>query len=116
MNGEGRPHGTPNPTLTTREPDDSTPAGRLALRLVSVGFTEVRFVACDSHGYVREVLVDVGSSRRDWLHAVIFPSCLNASSVTLGDPELDQQVRIRAAKELVRLEAAVNVASGRWVA
>lgn len=84
------------------------------LRLVSVTFSEVRFHLdmCDS---TRQVAVQVGSGR-DWLSAVRFPHLRSDEGASLGDDLLDEEVRARAAEELVRLEAAVNIASGRAAA
>jgi len=87
----------------------------LRLRLVSVSFAAVEFVATFQDGSDRQVLVDVKSGR-DWLRSVLFPGYTNETSQSLGDDELDRQVRERAAEELTRLEAAVNIASGRWAA
>lgn len=86
----------------------------MTLRLDRLSFTEVRFEAtlCD---HSRFVTVCVGSGR-DWYSALRFPNIRTDEGATLGDDDLDHKVRVRAAEELVRLEAAVAVASGRAAA
>ena len=87
----------------------------MRLRLLAISFDAVGFEADFGDGYRRDVHVKVGSGRT-WSGAVWFPNLANADGETLGDEGLDQQVRERAAEELVRLEAAANLASGRWAA
>jgi hypothetical protein len=45
-----------------------------------------------------------------------FPNIRTDEGATLGDDDLDHEVRVRAAEELVRLAAAAAIASGRAVA
>jgi hypothetical protein len=87
---------------------------RLELRLLSVDFDAVRFYAT-TRDAMRFVTVRVESGS-DWLRAVRFPDHMTDEGASLGNDRLDEQVRIRASEELVRLEAAVNVATGRRAA
>jgi hypothetical protein len=84
------------------------------LRLDRLSFAEVRFEAtlCD---YSRFVTVQVGSGR-DRPTAVRFPNLRSDEGYSLGAGDLDNEVRIRAAEELVRLDAAIAIASGRATA
>ena len=87
----------------------------MTLRLVSCSFDLVELEADFGDGVCRAVRVDVQAGR-DWYAAVQFPNLSNASGESLGDDELDRQVRERAGEELVRLDAAANLARGRWAA
>ena len=87
----------------------------MTLRLVSCSFDLVELEADFGDGVCRAVRVDVRTGR-DWYAAVQFPNLSNANGESLGDDELDRQVRERAGEELVRLESFVNIASGRWAA
>lgn len=79
----------------------------MTLRLLWVDYDRVEFLATFDDGFERLVRVDVASGR-DWLRAVRFPGHSNESSESLGDDELDRQVRERGAEELVRLDAAIS--------
>lgn len=87
---------------------------RLELRLLSVDFDAVRFYAT-TRDAMRFVTVRVASGS-DWYRSVRFPDHMTEEGASLGDDRLDEQVRVRASEELVRLEAAVNVATGRQAA
>jgi hypothetical protein len=87
----------------------------MVLRLAAVSFATVEFHATLADGAERLVRVEVGAGT-DWLRAVRFPNLTTEAGVTLGDETLDREVRARAAEELVRLEAAVNLAARRWAA
>ncbi len=86
----------------------------MILRLDRLSFAEVRFEAmfCESSRFVS---VHVGSGR-DWLAAVRFPNLRSDEGASLGDDDLDNEVLVRAAEELVRLEAAISAARGAWAA
>lgn len=58
-------------------------------------------------GTSRPVRVLVGSGH-SWREAVRFPHLDGDLGATLGDPELDEAVRVRAAEELARLDGAVR--------
>lgn len=84
----------------------------MRLRLLSVTFD----LAYDDHdGWERPVSVEVRTGA-SWFTAVRFPNLTSEAGESLGSDDLDAQVRERAAEELVRLEAAVNVATGRRAA
>jgi hypothetical protein len=87
----------------------------MILRLLDVGFGSVEFHVTLADGNERLVRVEVGAGT-DWLRAVRFPNLNTDAGATLGDETLDREVRERASEELVRLEAAVNLAAGRWAA
>jgi hypothetical protein len=86
----------------------------MTIRLLSVDFAEVRFYAVTDDA-CRFVTVRVNSGL-DWLRACAFPHNNTDEGRSLGSDELNEQVRIRASEELVRLEAAVKVVRGRWAA
>jgi hypothetical protein len=81
------------------------------LTLEHVSFHEVSFTVELADGSERlvEVLVGSGSS---WPRAVRFPHIGSEAGESLGDSALDDEVRRRAAEELVRLASAVDAASG----
>jgi len=83
----------------------------MTLWLHFLSFERVEFVAefRESHRLVR---VDVGSGT-NWLSAVRFPTWSGTDGESLGDDELDRQVRARAAEELVRLAAATGLSKHR---
>jgi hypothetical protein len=80
----------------------------VTLRLLSVSFEELRFFAVTDDAS-RFVTVTTGSGR-DWLRGVHFPN-LRDGGETLGNDELDEEVRIRASEELARLQGAVFAAA-----
>lgn len=81
----------------------------MTLWLTSISFDRVNFLA-DFGEWQRPVRVDVGSGT-SWLTPVRFPTWSASDGESLGDDELDQQVRERAAEELARLQGAVYAAS-----
>jgi len=86
------------------------------LRLLSLTFDRVEFLASDcGAGWERLVSVDVRDGT-SWYTAVRFPHPQSDAGESLGSDDLDAQVRERAAEELVRLEAATQIAQGRWAA
>ena len=88
----------------------------MRLRLLSVTFDRVEFLAYDDvGGWERVVSVEVRTGQ-SWFSAVRFPSLASEAGESLGSDDLDAQVRERASEELVRLEAAVHVATGRRAA
>jgi hypothetical protein len=88
----------------------------MKLRLLSLSFHTVDFLAYDdTEGWERLVNVAVHTGQ-SWHSAVRFPHIRTDTGQSLGTDELDAQVRERAAEELIRLEAAINIAAGRWAA
>ena len=83
-----------------RNPDD------LTLELIYLAPDRVDFTA-RYNGNERAVRVEVGSGT-SWRWAVQFPTVRTWEGSSLGDDALDEQVRIRAAEELVRLDAATR--------
>lgn len=82
------------------------------LRLLSVSLACVELDAEYAAGddvRRRHVSVDVTSGARA---ACVFPHGRCSTGESLGDPVLDEQVRERAAEEIIRLAAAVEGASG----
>lgn len=96
-------------------PSASSPSGGFAFRqepelelwLVGLNWTHVQFLAIPAGKESRRVSVLVGSGPTPRA-AVRYPHDHSESGCTLGDDELDQQVRDRAAEELVRLHAATR--------
>lgn len=88
----------------------------LCLLLRHVSFDAVEFHAILPDGRERQVRVLVGSSGQSWSQAVRFPTLHSNATETLGDHELDQAVRERAAEELVRLEAVSAIVDERRAA
>ncbi len=74
------------------------------LELTYVASDRVDFEAHFADGLRRRVSVRVGHRR-----AVVFPNQDSEAGETLGTDILDQEVRLRAAEELVRLAAAQGV-------
>ena len=88
----------------------------MKLRLLEVGFDRVRFYAV-TRDESRFVTVSFrGGGGADWYRAAAFPHGGTDEGRSLGDPNLDEEVRRRASEELVRLEAAVDIAERRLVA
>jgi hypothetical protein len=77
----------------------------VTLRVTHVALDRVEFLLVDEAGHVvRHVAVLVGSGA-SWRAAVVFPSTASDATASTGDDALDEEVRWRAAEELVRLEA-----------
>ena len=88
----------------------------MRLRLLSLTFDRVEFLAYDDvGGWERLVAVEIRTGA-SWFTAVRFPNLTSEAGETLGSDDLDDQIRERASEELARLEAAVNVASARAAA
>jgi hypothetical protein len=88
----------------------------MRLQLLALAFDRVEFLAYDEAGqWERLVSVEVRTGA-SWVSAVRFPNLACEAGETLGSDEFDEQVRERASEELVRLEAAVAIASGRAAA
>ena len=82
-------------------------AGELLLVLEHVSFGAVEFEAILPDGSTRFVHVCVGSGS-SFRQAVRFPNMDNEAGRSLGNDLLDEQVKRRAAEELLRLEASVR--------
>jgi hypothetical protein len=79
----------------------------ITLELRHVGFEVVEFAATLPDGSQRLVSVVVGSGQT-WSKAARFPNIGSEGGESLGEDDLDEQVRRRASEELVRLAAAVG--------
>jgi hypothetical protein len=90
-------------------------ADALDLELLHVGFDAVELAAALADGSRRLVSVLVGSGP-SWRRAVRFPNIGSDAGQSFGDVLLDEQVRARAAEELVRLAAAVGAIERRRAA
>jgi hypothetical protein len=86
-----------------------------AVELVSVGFDHVEFVAVLPDRSERPVTVLVGGGT-SWRKSMRFPNLMFEEGRSLGDDLLDDQIRRRAAEELVRLAAAVGAIERRRAA
>jgi hypothetical protein len=79
---------------------------RKRLLLTYVGFDRVEFAIHDAADeFVRQVSVMVGTGNC-WYEAVRFPHVGQECGLPTGDEEFDGRIRLQAAEELVRLEAA----------
>jgi len=86
-------------------------ADSLELELVHVDFERIDFTARLGETE-RTVSVSVGSGTC-WRRAILFPHPMTYEGSSLGDDDLDEQVRARAAEELIRLAAALDAMKGR---
>jgi hypothetical protein len=82
---------------------------RKALRLTHVDFDGVEYDLFDENGKrLRPVRVPV-TSGASWRESIRFPAGVyGEAGLSTGDPELDEEIRARAAEEMVRLEAATR--------
>lgn len=83
------------------------PEPDLRLTLVSLSLIHVELDAHQAGKDTRRISVHVGSGHTARA-AVRFPHDWHENGRTLGSDQLDQQVRERAAEELVRLHAAAR--------
>jgi hypothetical protein len=84
------------------------PDEREILRLTYVGYDGAEFDLLDKTGErLHVVRVNVGAGQ-SWRKAVRFPELDTAATASTGDDRLDQEIRERAAEELVRFDAATS--------